>query len=180
MALGELLEFIEGHETSEGCKVWIIASSLLVLFLFTACSKEPNEIRAPTQEEIEDWGKPRAPLALPSRDYSADRRSENLDDARSLAYKLAVIDAGTLVRKDDKIVNQYLLTLLMIKGLTSNSLAEIADASVEAQERVQHSGVDMRLMDVMIGIAATIPESVAPGSADYRGYAWRFAARFVR
>jgi len=78
----------------------------------------------------------------------------------SWEYKLATINAGKYVEKDDITINRFRYLLDTLEKKTKNTKQEIADMSMAALEKVakEKYGLDITLLELMEGANDSIPE----------------------
>lgn len=74
------------------------------------------------------------------------------DDAPSIPYKLASIEAGRHIDQDDPAVPQFAAVLAGLEKEYEMPEQQIADQSVKAQQLLQAAGVRENLFDIMAGM----------------------------
>ena len=78
--------------------------------------------------------------------------SLNTASAKSLEYKLAVLDAGRSVPKDHITVARFRSLLKQLSDTYVENRMEIADATVTAQNLLRKDGIKESLLDIMEGM----------------------------
>lgn len=80
-------------------------------------------------------------------------------------YRLAVINAGSYVPEDDITVVRFRYLLEVLERKTTSSKEQISDMTCAAVQRLRNVyGVEVKLLDYMEGVNASIPEGT---KADY-------------
>jgi hypothetical protein len=93
---------------------------------------------------------------LPKAPSSAQTQSE-----KPLEHKLADLNAGYYVEKNDPSIARFRYLLLTIEAKTSNSQQQIADMTVWAQNDLKESyGKNVKLLELMEAANDSIPTGV--------------------
>ncbi|MGB2937177.1 MAG: hypothetical protein WBD05_03125 [Phycisphaerae bacterium] len=114
------------------------------------------------QAEAAPSALPAAPKPGPDRPVPAGRNVQPTntasDPANTLAYKLAVINAGGYVKEDHITVTRFAYLLRTIEPKTNNTAQQIADMSVAAVQALREKyGRDVKLLDFMEGMNRVLP-----------------------
>ena len=134
--------------------VWTVIIVLIVIG-FIGSLFSPSE----TSEKQEQ---PKASVNEPSS--TQDTTEESLE------YKLATINAGKYIEKDDLTINRFRYLLDTLENKTKNTKEEIADMSVAALEKVakEKYGLDITLLELIEGANNSIPkEATGTDAVDY-------------
>jgi len=87
----------------------------------------------------------------------------------SIEYKLAVIDAGGFVPKDDLTVARFRSLLNQLSRTYVENKQQIADMTVTAQKLLRKDGVDESLLNIMEGLNQLFSKPL--GNQKYAEYA---------
>lgn len=133
--------------------------------LLRATLKQRNEEIAALNATLKQRNEEIAALKAEVARLSADNKAANSDGSaeesaptNTLAYKLAVINAGGYVREKDITVTRFAYLLRTIEPKTSNTTQQIADMSVSAVQYLREKyGRDVKLLDFMEGMNRVLP-----------------------
>ena len=133
--------------------------------LLRATLKQRNDeiaaLKATLKQRNEEIAALKAEVARLSADKKAagpDKPAEESPLKNTLAYKLAVINAGGYVKEKDITVTRFAYLLRTIVPKTSNTTQQIADMSVSAVRALKEKyGRDVKLLDFMEGMNSLLP-----------------------
>ncbi|MEA3414247.1 MAG: hypothetical protein U9Q99_01850 [Nanoarchaeota archaeon] len=135
--------------------VWSVIILLVVIGFIGSLFSSPDtntnsQPTTTTQQNNEETTRP--PVDEPSN--AQDSTEESIED------KLATINAGKYIEKDDITINRFRYLLDTLEKKTKNTKQEIADMSVAALEKVakEKYGLDITLLELMEGANNSIPE----------------------
>ncbi|HUT60277.1 MAG TPA: hypothetical protein VNA25_20725 [Phycisphaerae bacterium] len=119
--------------------------------LLKATLKQRNEEIAALKAEV-------ARLSPDNKAGDPDKSAKESPPTNTLAYKLAVINAGGYVTEKDITVTRFAYLLCTIEAKTSNTTQQIADMSVGAVQNLRENyGRDVKLLDFMEGMNRVLP-----------------------
>ena len=136
----------------------IFAFTFILIFVFIYANYfEEAPIGGPTsvtKQKIE-----KAPIGGPTPVTKQKIEEKDIVE-ESLEYKLAVLNVGKYVEKDDLTINRFRYLLSTLEKKTKNTKQEIADMSVAALEKIakEKYGLDITLLELMEGANDSIPE----------------------